>query len=115
MFLLQCPETLDEDRDEARALDGDGGPGQIALDVLDALYNRFLDYRTRRLGPSVPIISATIGHSNDVVRCAPPRLPSEAGRGIHAKVTRMGLHQAHRPLLAAPLVALSDRPIKIIR
>lgn len=48
--------------------------GQIALDVLDALYNRFLDYRTGRLDPSVATISAAVGHSYDAVHRALKKL-----------------------------------------
>lgn len=48
--------------------------GQIALDVLDVLYNRFLDYQTGRLDPSISTISAAIGHSYNAVHRALTRL-----------------------------------------
>lgn len=44
--------------------------GQIALDVLEVLYNRFLDYRTGRLDPSIMTIAETVGHSYDAVHRA---------------------------------------------
>lgn len=44
--------------------------GPIALEVLEVMYNRFLDYRTGRLDPSVATIAEAVGHSYDAVHRA---------------------------------------------
>ncbi|HKT85299.1 MAG TPA: hypothetical protein VJQ77_04340 [Novosphingobium sp.] len=48
--------------------------GQVGLDVLDALYNRFLDYRTGRLEPAIATIAEAVGHSYSAVHAALQRL-----------------------------------------
>lgn len=48
--------------------------GQVGLDVLDALYNRFLDYRTGRLEPSIAAIADAVSHSYSAVHSALMRL-----------------------------------------
>ncbi|OJW72773.1 MAG: hypothetical protein BGO57_16135 [Sphingomonadales bacterium 63-6] len=52
--------------------------GQVALDVLDALYNRFLDYKTGALEPAIMTIAEAVGHSYSAVHRALKRL-REAG------------------------------------
>jgi hypothetical protein len=48
--------------------------GQIGLDVLEVLYNRFLDYRTGRLEPAIATIADAVGHSYAAVHTALQRL-----------------------------------------
>lgn len=48
--------------------------GQIGLDVLDALYNKFLDYRTGRMDPAIGTIAEAVGHSYAAVHAALIRL-----------------------------------------
>lgn len=48
--------------------------GQIGLDVLEVLYNRFLDYRTGRMDPAIGTIAEAVGHSYAAVHAALIRL-----------------------------------------
>lgn len=48
--------------------------GQIGLDVLDVLYNRFVDFKTGTLEPAVATIADAVGHSYAAVHAALRRL-----------------------------------------
>ncbi len=50
--------------------------GQIGLDVLDVLYNRFVDFKTGTLEPAVATIAEAVGHSYAAVHAALRRLRS---------------------------------------
>lgn len=80
--ILKCARELDRKtrRERQRATPGakNGILGQVALDVLDALYNRFLDYRTGALEPAIMTIAEAVGHSYSAVHRALKRL-REAG------------------------------------
>lgn len=63
-------------RERQRAHPGcrNGVLGQIGLDVLEALYTRFVDFRTGQLDPAIATIAETIGHSYAAVHAALRRL-----------------------------------------
>lgn len=48
--------------------------GQTGLDVLDVLYNRFLDYKSGRLDPSIEAIADATGYAYSAVHAALVRL-----------------------------------------
>lgn len=48
--------------------------GQVGLDILEAMYNRFLDYRTGRLEPSIEAIANATGYAYSAVHAALVRL-----------------------------------------
>lgn len=48
--------------------------GQIGLDVLDVLYNRFVDFKTGTLEPAIATIAEAVGHSYAAVHAALHRL-----------------------------------------
>lgn len=62
------------ERQEKKPGTRNGILGQVGLDVLDVLYNRFLDYRTGRLDPSIEGIATAVGHSYSAVHAALMRL-----------------------------------------
>lgn len=50
--------------------------GQVGLDVLEALYNQFLEYRSGKLDPAIETIAHAVGHSYAAVHRALRRLRS---------------------------------------
>ena len=64
------------ERQKAQPGTRNGMIGQIGLDVLEALYTRFLDFKTGRLEPAIATIADAVGHSYAAVHAALRRLRS---------------------------------------
>lgn len=62
------------ERQEATPGARNGILGQVGLDVLDAMYNRFLDYKSGRLEPSIEAIASVTGYAYSAVHSALVRL-----------------------------------------